>query len=297
MKNNGLGKYMKDKWEVYALLLPFTILFLIFTVLPVLSAIVLSFTNFNMLEFPQWVGLVNYKRMLLEDDLFVIALKNTVIFAFITGPLSYFIALFAAWLINQFPKNARVVFTVIFYAPSVAGNVYFIWQYLFSGDSYGFVNSFLLRMGIVNSPILWFSDPKYNLYIIMIVQLWLSLGTGFLAFIAGLQSIDKSQYEAAAVDGVTNRFQEFIYVTIPNMKHMLLFGAVMQIAGAFSVGAITAALAGGAASTDYSAYTIINMISDYGQTRYEMGYASAVAVVLFAAMVGTKRLIFKLLGR
>ena len=271
------------------------IFFIIFTVLPVLAAIVLSFTDFNMLQTPGFVGLANYQRLFTADTVFITALKNTMIFAVICGPLSYLFAFFMAWLINEMPRKLRVLLTVIFYAPSVSGNVYFIWTYLFSGDSYGIVNGWLMQLGLIQSPILWLTEPKYNLTIIIVIQLWLSLGVSFLSFIAGFQGIDKSQYEAGAIDGVKNRFQELWYITIPNMKSMLLFGAVMQIAAVFGVGDITQALGGGYSSVNYSTLTILNHIQDYGTVRYEMGYACCIAVILFIMIVLAKKLIFKLL--
>ncbi len=279
----------------YSMLFPFLIVFCVFTLIPIICAVVLSFTNFNMLEVPTFTNWMNYRRLFFEDDVFLTALKNTLIFAVLTGPLSYIFAFFFAWLINEMPTKLRVFMTILFYAPSVSGNAYFIWQYMFSNDSYGLVNGLLISWGILNEPILWFTDPQYNLTIIIIVQLWLSLGVSFLAFIAGLQSVDASQYEAAAVDGVKNRFQELWYITLPNMKDMLLFGAVMQISGAFSVGDITQALSGGFNSVQYSTLTIINHMTDYGTVRYEMGYASAISVILFIMVYASKKLIFKIL--
>ncbi len=279
----------------YSMIAPFCLVFCVFTLIPIFCAIALSFTSFNMLELPEFTGWVNYRRLFFEDDVFLIALKNTLIFAIVTGPLSYILAFFFAWLINEMPPKLRVFMTVLFYAPSVSGNVYFIWQYMFSNDSYGLVNGLLMSWGIINEPILWFTDPEYNMIIIIIVQLWLSLGVSFLAFVAGLQSVDNSQYEAGAVDGIKNRFQELWYITLPNMKDMLLFGAVMQISGAFSVGDITQALSGGYNSVQYSALTIINHMTDYGTVRYEMGYASAISVVLFMMVYLSKKLIFKVL--
>lgn len=286
---------MKRHTVSYTMVLPFIVIFTIFTLLPILSAIILSFTNFNMLELPHFVGWLNYKRLVLEDDVFLIAFKNTLVFAFINGPISYLLSFLLAWIINEMPRKFRVFMTIVFYAPSVTGNVYFLWKYLFSGDIYGLVNGFLMRMGILKEPVLWFQDPQYNLTIVIIIQLWLSLGVSFLAFIAGFQSIDRSQYEACAIDGVKNRFQELWYITIPNMKEMMLFGAVMQIASTFSVGAITQELTGGYTSVQYSTLTIINHLTDYGTVRYEMGYASAIAVILFIMVLVTKKIIFRLL--
>ncbi len=278
----------------YAMLAPFMICFIIFTVLPVLAAIGLSFTDFNMLETPSFIGIDNFVR-LFQDDIFLIGFKNTMILAFLCGPLSYLFSFFMAWVINEMPKGLRVFMTIVFYAPSVSANVYFIWTYLFSGDSYGIVNSTLLQLGIIREPVLWLTDPSFNLTIVIVVQLWLSLGVSFLSFIAGFQGVDASQYEAGAIDGIKNRFQELWYITIPNMKSMMLFGAVMQIANSFSCGAVSQDLTGGYQSVNYSTMTILNYITDYGSVRYEMGYACCIGVVLFAMIVLSKKLIFKLL--
>ena len=292
---HSLGRRMRKGAVSYAMLAPFMIFFILFTVLPVLAAIGLSFTNFNMLETPDFVGLQNYQRLFVGDTVFITAIKNTLIFAVICGPVSYLFAFFMAWLINEMPKQLRVLLTVIFYAPSVSGNVYFIWTYLFSGDSYGLVNGWLMQLGIIQQPVLWLTNPTYNLTIIIIVQLWLSLGVIVLSFIAGLQGIDPSQYEAGAIDGIRNRFQELWYITIPNMKSMMLFGAVMQIATIFGVGDITQNLGGGYNSVNYSTLTILNHITDYGTVRYEMGYACCIAVFLFVLIVLFKKLVFRLL--
>ena len=292
---HSLGRRMRKGAVSYAMLAPFMIFFILFTVLPVLAAIGLSFTNFNMLETPEFIGLQNYQPLFVGDTVFITAIKNTLIFAVICGPVSYLFAFFMAWLINEMPKQLRVLLTVIFYAPSVSGNVYFIWTYLFSGDSYGLVNGWLMQLGLIQQPVLWLTNPTYNLTIIIIVQLWLSLGVSFLSFIAGLQGIDPSQYEAGAIDGIRNRFQELWYITIPNMKSMMLFGAVMQIATIFGVGDITQNLGGGYNSVNYSTLTILNHITDYGTVRYEMGYACCIAVFLFVLIVLFKKLVFRLL--
>lgn len=288
-------KRMKDNKINYFLMLPFLIFFLLFTILPVLSSIVLSFTRYDILNAPVFVGWDNYLRMFLEDEVFLIALKNTFQFAVITGPVSYFLCFVFAWFINDLPPIARATFTVIFYAPTLA-NIYFIFQYIFSGDMYGLLNSFLLQFGLINEPIQWLTNTDYMLNIVIFVQLWCSLGTGFLAFVAGLQNLDPSLVEAGAIDGVRNRFQELIYIILPQMGGSLMFGAVMQISQAFSVGGISSALVG-FPSIDYAAHTIVLHISDFGHTRFELGYASALSVVLFAIMLGIKGIVNKLLKR
>ncbi len=291
---HSLGRRIRKNAISYAMVAPFMVIFFIFTVLPVLAAILLSFTNFNLLQPPTFSGIDNYTR-LFQDDIFLIAFRNTLLLAFLCGPLSYIFSFFMAWVINEMPKVLRVFMTIVFYAPSVSANVYFIWTYLFSGDSYGIVNATLLNLGIIRSPILWLTNPSYNLGIVMVVQLWLSLGVSFLAFIAGFQGVDPSMYEAGAIDGVKNRFQELWYITVPNMKQMLLFGAVMQIANSFSCGAVSQDLTGGYQSVNYSTMTMLNYITDYGTVRYEMGYACCIGVILFILIVLSKKLIFRLL--
>ena len=273
---------------------PYAVIFTVFTVIPVVLAIVMSFTYFNLLEPPQFRGLFNYMRLFLDDDVFWLSMKNTLIFALLTGPLSYFLCLVFAWLINELPVRARNLFTLVFYAPSISGALYVIWSFIFSGDAYGMANGLLMQLGVINEPILWLTDPRYDLGIVIVVQLWLSLGTSFLAFIAGLQGVDRSLYEAGAIDGIRNRFQEFVKITIPAIGPSLLFSAVMQISSSFSVGRICMALTG-FPSTDYSTSTIVTHILDYGTLRYEMGYACAIATVLFLMMLLTNQVIRRLL--
>ena len=289
-------KEMKRNYIGYVMLAPFYILFLTSTILPVLLSIVLSFTTFNMLEPPVFVFLDNYIRLFLDDDIFLLAVKNTFIFAAITGPVSYLLSFLVAWFINELDPRVRAVVTLIFYAPSISGNVYLIWQYLFSGDAYGLVNATMMDMGLIVEPILWFKDAKYVMGLCIVVSLWTSLGTAFLSFIAGLQVVDSSLYEAGAVDGVRNRWQELWYITLPYMKPQLMFGAILSITGSFGFGGIVTALAG-FPSVDYCAWTITHHLDDYGGARYEIGYASAIATVLFMIMIGANFLVKKLLSK
>lgn len=291
---------LKEAWrlhkEKYLLILPFAIIFTVFNLLPVVVAMGLSFTSFNMLEAPNFVGLINYVELLAKDQVFLIAVKNTLLLAFITGPISYLMCFVFAWLINELPPKPRAVLTLIFYAPSISGNVYLIWKLIFSSDMYGFANAWLIRWGIIDAPILWFENAKYVLPILIIVQLWLSLGVSFLAFIAGLQTVDRALYEAGEVDGIKNRWQELWYITLPSMKPQLMFGAVMQITSSLSVSAISIELAG-FPSVDYAGHTILTHLHDFGNIRFEMGYASAIATVLFFIMLIANILVQKLLRR
>jgi len=291
------GQYMSRHKASYLLLAPFFTLFFLFTILPVLASMTLSFTYFNVLEFPTWVGWSNYTRLVLEDDLFMLALRNTLIFAIVTGPISYVLCLLFAWIINEFKGKTRAFLTLIFYAPSISGQAFLIWNIILSGDRYGYLNGFLLRFGFLQEAILWMRTEKYVLTVLIVVQLWMSLGTGFLAFIAGLQTVDKSLYEAAALDGVKNRWQELWFITLPAMRPQLMFGAVMQITQSFAIADISLQLAGNP-SVNYAGSTIVTHLLDYGSgVRFDMGYAAAIATILFIMMVGTNKAVQALLKR
>lgn len=278
----------------YMMIAPFMIAFFIFTVIPVVAAIVLSFTDFNMLQTPNWVGFENYKTLFLNDDVFIIAVKNTLIIALITGPLGYIACFIFAWFINELPNKVRAVMTVIFYAPSISGGVYTIWTYILSGDRYGVVNGILMKLGLLDAPILFLNDTDYMLTCCIVVQLWLSLGTSFLSFLAGFKTVDTTLYEAGAIDGINNRFQEIWFMTLPQMKPQLLFGAVMQISSSFACGGVMATLCGNP-SVNYATHTIINHVSDYGGERYELGYACAISTVLLMVMLLVNKVINKVL--
>lgn len=293
-KEWSLGTRIKKGRQNYFLLAPFMILFFVFTVLPVATAIVLSLTNYNMFETPQFIGFENYIRLFLEDDVFLTALKNTMVFAVITGPISYMLCFFFAWLINELPPKIRAVATVLFYAPALSGQAYVVWTFIFSSDRYGVVNGVLTGLGILNESIAWLQDSRYMMMVCIIVQLWLSLGTSFLSFIAGLQSVDGTLYEAGSVDGIRNRFQELWFITLPSMVPQLIFGAVMQIVASFSVADVPAALTG-FPSAEYATQTILLHVQDYSSLRYELGYACAIAVFLFVLMFVSNRVIGRVL--
>ena len=287
---------MKERWYGYAFVLPFMILFTLFTIIPIVLSLVLSLTSYNLVQWPTWVGFKNYIQMFLDDDYFIIGLKNTLIFAVATGPASYILSFVVAWFINQLPPKGRAVITLIFYAPSIVP-AYGIFTYIFSSDSHGVANAIALKLGLIQEPILFFQNPKWIMPLCIAISLWMSLGTAFLAFIAGLQGVDKSQYEAGAVDGISNRWQELWWITLPNMKDQLMFGAVMSITGSFGYGAVVTTLVGGGVSQDYSAYTLSHHFDEYASVRWEMGYASAISLVIFFLCLGANILITKLISK
>ena len=295
-KKDGLLKRMFSCKDCYILMLPYMILFFIFTLLPVGISLVLGFTDYNMLQKPTFVGWENFTRMFLQDEVFLISIKNTLLFACVTGPIGYLLCFVLAWFINDLSKAGRSIATTLFYAPAISGQIYTIWLFIFSPDAYGIMNGWLMKLGIINEPIGWLVETQYNMKILILVQLWLSVGTGFLAFIAGLQSVDRSLYEAGVIDGIRSRFQELWYITLPSMLPQLIFGAVMQLISSFAVADISIKLCG-FPSTEYSAETIVTHIMDYGTIRYEMGYACAMATILFLIMILSNKFITGLLKK
>ncbi len=285
----------QEQLPSYIMLAPFLIFFIIFLVLPILSSIVFSFTNFDMINAPSFVGLDNYLRMVLDDDVFPTVFGNTMLFAIICGPAGFILAFVLAWFINEFSPIVRTLLSFMFYAPALVGNAHFIWTVAFSSDSYGYINSALLSLGLITEPVTWLSTAEYIKPIVIAVQLWSSMGVSFLSNISGLQNVNQELYEAGSIDGIRNRWQELWYITLPTMKNMLLFSAVMAISSAFSISAIAIQLAG-FPSVSYAADTIVSHMQDLGTVRFELGYASAVSVVLFLIMILFRLLVGKLLN-
>ena len=289
MANKLSGKSPKkinnSENRMYAIILiPFLSLFFLFTLLPVGSSIVLSFFDYDMVSNPIFTGLENYIRVFTNDTSFLTVFANTIKFAVITGPLGFLLSFVLAWMINEFNPLVRTCLTFLFYAPALVGNAYYIWQILFSGDSFGYMNNFLTSFGFITEPIQWFKNSQYNMTIIIIIQLWMGMGVSFLANIAGLQNINTELYEAGAIDGIRTRWHELWYITLPSMKNILFFSSIMQIQSVFSIGAIITQLAG-YPSVNNSVDTIVSYISDVGTSRYEMGYASTISVILFLVIL------------
>lgn len=287
-----LFKKIKKNLDCYLMILPFMVLFVVFTVIPVVMSVPVSFTDFNMVQKPEFVGFSNYTALFLSDKIFMKSIRITLIFAFFSGLISYIICFLVAWLIDSMPRKIGDFFTLIFYIPSMA-NVYSIWRVIFSGDMNGYINSLLISTGAITSPVQWLTDGRYVLFSAIVVQMWLSLGAGFLAMRAGLRGIDRTMYEVGAIEGVKNRFQELIYITVPSMKPHLLFAGIMQIVSSFTAGTVIQNLTG-FPSTDYNAHTVMLHAYDYGWVRYEMGYASAICMILFLVMYSVNKIIEKI---
>lgn len=280
-QRRGLTNRQRHNVVGYLFMSPFLISFFLFTIIPVVTAIVLSLTNYNMIETPQFIGLSNYRLLLMDDSEFITGLKNTLVFALISGPLSFLGSFVMAVLINNL-KRFRNLFSLLFYAPTLVSGVAIsvVWLYFFNGDRYGLINNFLIRLGVISDPIQWTSNTGTVLWVVIIVSVWTSMGVNFLTFLAGLQNVSQDMYEAGKIDGIKNGFQELIYLTFPVMKPQLLFATINMITGAFGVFDIAVSIAG-MPSPDYAAHTIVTHLYDYGFIRFEMGYASAIAVILF----------------
>lgn len=260
--------------------LPFFVLFCLFVLAPVVQSALYSFTNFDLLNRKEFVGFNNYKQLFLDDEIFLLALKNTMVFACIAGPVSYILSFIMAWVLNDL--KGRTFFALAFYAPSITSGTAMsvIWLYFFSSDSYGLINNVLMRLGLISDPILWNQDVDLILPVCIFIQIWMGMGTGFLVFMAGLQNVNQELYEAGAIDGLNSRFAELWYITLPQMKPQLLFGAINTISGSFGVFDIISSFAG-FPSPNYAGHTLVAHIFDYAFVRYEMGYASAISVILF----------------
>jgi len=294
IRSNGKYNFRKNR-PLYLMILPFMILFFTFTILPVLMATFTSFTHYDVLQPPRFVGLENFRRLFLEDNLFILSIQNTFIMALLIGTIGFILSFFMAWLINELPTKLRAVLTIVFYAPSmatVAFTTFFL--FFFAGDPFGYLNSNLLSRGLIDEPILWLQDPDYMIPIVVGTQLLMALGIGFLSFVAGLQTVDKTQYEAGYVDGITNRWQELWFITLPNMKPQLMFASIMTITGTLSLD--PSALMG-FPSAQYRTHTIVNHLTDFGSVRMEMGYASAIALILLGMMLGINKLFQMFLRR
>ena len=292
-KNKLLSGYARDKISGYLMAAPFIILFIIFIVVPVIWSLVISLTHYNIVQPMTWAGLDNYRDLFTNDDLFITACKNTFTYAIIVGPVGFLMSFIFAWLINQL--KFRNAFAMAFYAPSLTGATAMsvIWLVLFSSDRYGYINDKLISLGLISEPILWNTDPTYIMPVIIIVALWSSFGQGFLTNLAGLNNIPVDRYEAAQIDGIRNKFQELIYITLPSVKPQLLFNAVMGIVGALGVFDLATGIAG-FPSPDYAAHTIVAHMYDYAFLRFELGYASAIAFILFVLNFGLGRIFMKI---
>ncbi len=290
------GHYLKRNGTGYLLMLPYLAVFAVFTVWPVVMSLVLSFTSYNVFEAPRFLGFDNYIDLFFRDTVFLTALQNTFLISLIVGPVGYLLSLFLAWMVNEYRNPWKTILTVIFYAPTLSNAVFTIWLIVFDGDIYGYLNSFLLNLGFITEPIQWRTDPTYMMAVVIVVQLWVSLGTSFLTLRAGFNTVDRQYYEAGAIDGIRNRFQELWYITLPMMAPHLMLSAVLSITATFTTANVATVMTG-FPSVNYATHTVMHHLQDYATIRYERGYASAIATVLFLMSLLMNKLAQKAIGR
>jgi len=289
------GRKAKNRLIALAFFAPFAVLFILFTVIPILSAVGFSLTNYSALQQPLFVGIKNFVYMFTQDDVFLTAISNTFTFAVISGAVGYILSFFVAWMINS--VKTKTLFALAFYAPSITSGIAMsvVWLYFFSPDQYGLINNTLMQLGLISKPVLWTQDPKMVMFVVVIVAVWMGMGNGFLGFLAGFQNLSNEIFEAGRIDGVNNKFQELVYIVLPQMKPMLLFGAVTAVVNAFSIYDVPLTLVG-SPGPENSALTLVGHINDYAFVRYDFGYASAVALFLFVVTFAVGRVLFKVLG-
>lgn len=273
-------KFFIKNGKGYLFILPFAVLFCVFVIVPIIVALYMSFTNYNMIQSQTWAGIANYRRLFLDDPVFLTSLKNTFIFALFIGPLGYLMSFMMAWILNGI--KLRRFFALAFYAPSITSGLAMatVWLTIFSNDRMGYINNFLINTGFVTEPILWNQSADHMFPAIIIISVWMSLGNGFLVFLAGLQNLPQELFEAGRIDGIKSRWQELFYLIFPLMKPQLLFGAITAIVGSFGVFEVVYQFAG-MPTPNYSAHTIVAHLYDFAFMRFQMGYSSAIAVILF----------------
>ncbi len=288
-----------NRYSHWVLLSPFLICFTLFILLPVLCAILLSFTKFDSVQAPVFVGLQNYQDIFTKDTQFMQnVLPNTITYALIVGPGGYVLSFVLAWLLAQLTPMPRTILAIVIYSPSLLGatSMATIWGVLFSGDRMGYLNSVLLSFGLIKEPVSWLTSTEHLLPIMIFIALWSSMGVGFLAMLSGIINVDTELYEAAYIDGVRNRLQEIYYITIPSVKPQMLFGAVMALVSTFNSPGLGVTLSGTNPTPGYAGQLIVNHMDDYGFLRYEMGYAAALSVLLLILVWLSSRLAYRLFG-
>lgn len=297
----GKGRRRLSPWQIresavaIGFFFPFAVLFTLFVLLPVGMSFYYSLTTFSVVQEPLFVGLQNYKYLFTEDDTFLKAMANTFVFSILSGVLGYALSFVVAWALNT--VRLKTVYALAFYAPSITSGIAMsvVWLYFFSPDSAGLINNFLLMNGFIDKPLLWTQDPDLIVWVVTIVSVWMGMGTGFLGFLAGFQNLPSDVFEAGRIDGIQNPFQELIYLILPLMKPMLLFGAINSVASAFSIYDVPLTLIG-SPGPENASLTLVGHINDYAFTRLDMGYANTVAVFLFAVTFLIGRGFFHLLG-
>ena len=285
-KKKGLFRGLFEQRCSYLFIAPAIILFFVFVFIPVIASLLLSFTKYNILSPPQWVGLDNYRQIFLNDPRFWKALRNTAVYVVGVVPVGIWLSLLLAVAIDQ-KIRFKNFYKTLFFMPVVTSVIAYsvIWRWLFAGEKYGLINHWLIKIGL--SPVDWLMSPTWILPAIMIMAIWGGLGYNIFLLLVGLQTIPNTFYEAAEVDGATS-WHKFWHITLPLLRPTLLFVVIMSVINSFQVFEqvyiMTAGTSEGVGGVLDSALTLVSYLYEKGFRRFEMGYASAIAYILFGVI-------------
>ncbi|OGW84808.1 MAG: hypothetical protein A2987_02520 [Omnitrophica bacterium RIFCSPLOWO2_01_FULL_45_10] len=280
-KKTLFARLNEHKWS-YFFIAPAVLLFVVFIVGPLIASFYWSFTEYNGIHPPKWVGLANYKTIFFDDPRFWKAIKNTVIYTLGVIPPGVVLSLLLAIAVDQQIKFKNF-FRIIYFIPSVTSVIALsvIWKWLFAGEKYGLINYFLLSLGL--KPIDWLMSPVWTLPAIMIMSIWAGIGYNMILFLAGLQTIPSTVYEAADIDGA-NVLEKFWHITLPLLKPTMVFVVIMGFIASFQVFEriyIMTESEFGIGGVLDSALTLVAYLYDMGFRKFQMGYASALGYVVF----------------
>jgi len=275
---SAFSRFWQQNGSGYLFLLPWLIGFFGLTLGPMISSLYLSFTDFDLLTAPDWVGASNYVRMFTNDAKFATSMRVTVFFVIFSVPLKLAFALGVAMLLNRGMKGLPL-YRALFYLPSLLGAsvaIAILWRQIFAGD--GLVNKFLSLFGIVGPS--WISNPHYALWTLIVLSIW-QFGSPMIIFLAGLRQIPQDMYEAASLDGA-GKWRQFWKITLPLLTPVVFFNAIIQTIEAFKSFTPAFIISGGTGNPINSTlfYTLYLYQEAFGFFR--MGYASALAWVLLA---------------
>ena len=288
-------KFLKkfENLDLLFFLGPYMVVFFVWTILPGIVSYFIAFMQFNTIEFPVWVGLQNYQRLFLSEEYFTLCLSNSLVLGTLSGVINYLFAFGFAWILNEVPPKPRTILTLLFYLPSMTGGFTVILDMLLSSDRYGWLNGWLMQAGLIQDPIQWSKETEYMLPLAIIIMLWSALGTQFLVFLSSLQGVDKSLYEAGAVDGIYNRWQELYYITLPSIKGQLQLNAILTVTASVS---ISAPGFFGTPTQDYKLFTLAMLSADYSG-RLEMGYVTAISTIMLILSITINKIVNYLIGK
>ena len=284
MKKSFFTRLNEAKWS-YIFVAPAVLLFFIFVVGPLITSFYWSFTEYDAIHAPKWVGLDNYKNIFFNDPRFWKSIRNTIFYTLGVIPPVVVLSLLLAIAVDQ-QIRFKNFFKVIYFIPSVTSVIALsvIWKWLFAGEKYGLINHILIRVGL--QPVDWLMSPVWTLPAIMIMSIWAGLGYNMILFLAGLQTIPKTVYEAADIDGA-NVFDKFWHITLPLLKPFTVFVVIIGFITSFQVFEriyIMTQSEFGIGGVLDSALTVVAYLYDMGFRKFKMGYASALGYIIFVVV-------------